>query len=271
MSGWELTLIRPYHHDLDGASLTTLVNGADERSINEIALVSSKPDNTVSIRDLFQVRRRSDENIVIDGDVSFLHCVGFGWSTRTLIVTGNVGCGFGTSMRGGKIEVHGSAGDSAACQLRGGLINVKGNVGNYLGGPLPGRRSGMSGGRVVIAGDAGHHAGHRMRRGTVVVLGNCGDGVASDMVAGTIAVNGQVGDFVAAGMKRGTLILNQPATMDPVRFTLGHHADLGIARLIANDLLIHSPDIASRLRRPFQRRLGDRSANGMGEIWSFTA
>ncbi len=267
MSGWELKLIEPQQHDLDAASLSALESCADEKNARAIKLATARPNVFLPLSHLFQIRQRSDETIVISGDISFLHRVGYGWTSRSLVIEGNVGNDLGTLMRGGSIELRGDAMNSVASQMRGGLIRIGGNVGDYLGGPLPGRRSGMSGGRVLVLGHAGRHTGHRLRRGTIMVLGACGDGVGSDMIAGTIAVHGQVGDYVAAGMARGTLILNQCATLDPVRFTAIRKADLGITRLLAEDLKVDMPVLADKLRQPIHRCLGDRSADGMGEVW----
>ena len=174
-------------------------------------------------------------------------------------------------MRSGTIEVRGSTASHAAQQLRGGSIRILGNTGDYLAGPLPGRRSGMSGGRVVVAGSAGHHVGHRMRRGLITVLSDCGDGVASDMIAGTIAVGGKVGELIAAGMRRGTVSLAAPTPLDPIRFVCGSPSPLGITRLIAADLQHAAAEIAASLSVPARRFLGDRSCGGQGEIWQIAS
>lgn len=267
MSGWALSLITDPGRELDAASLSALAACTDERQIAQLELRTARAGQSLSVGELFRVRRCAAESIVIQGELSFLNGLGSEWATRSLLVEGNVGSGLGVKMRSGSIEVRGNTAAHAAQQLKGGTIRIHGNTGDYLGGPLPGRRSGMSGGRVIVAGQAGHHAGHRMRRGWIVVQGDCGAGVASDMVAGTMVVGGVVGDHVAAGMKRGTLILARSSHLSAVRFAPSRPSSLGIARLIANDLRADIPDMADAFALPMSRYLGDRSCGGQGEVW----
>lgn len=267
MTGWELQLITPSHPDMDASFLTQLESATRENEALQIELRTCLQNKPVPVGDLFTIKQRDDERIVLRGCSHFLHRLGYGWTHRSLSIEGNVGVGLGTHMRGGHIELHGDALSEVGCQMRGGQIEITGSVGDYLGGPLPGYRSGMSGGRVVVRGDAGHHLGHRMRRGTLVVTGRCGDAPASDMVAGTIVVAGTVGDYVAAGMKRGTLILGQPAVLDTARFSSSRIQNLSVMRLLANDLQHDAPEVAGALAGSVYRSLGDRTAGGQGEIW----
>lgn len=267
MSGWQLSLIGPPPGDLDAAAMSAIAGCSDEATIARIPLPTPRSGRVLLLGDLFRLRRHQHEQIVISGDVHFLHRLGYEWATGSLLVEGDVGEELGTRMRSGAIEVRGNTASRAACQMRGGVIRVSGNTGDDLGCPLPGLRSGMRGGRVVIAGTAGHHAGHRMRRGTVLILGDCGHGVGSDMVAGTIAVGGNAGNFAAAGMKRGTLILARPAALDTIRFVRSRFAPLAIAQLFARDMQSDAPQLAKLLDQPLERFLGDRSAGGQGELW----
>jgi formylmethanofuran dehydrogenase subunit C len=266
MNGWSLSLIAPIQLNLDASAMSAIETCTQESDVCNLSLLSPRPGREVVVGDLLKVRRTSNECIAINGDMRGLHQLGFGWTTRTLVIEGDVGAGLGTQMRGGSIRVMGHTMASAGCQMRGGEIRVLGNTGDYLGGPLPGRRSGMSGGRIIVNGNAGHHSGHRMRRGTILIAGDCGDGIASDMVAGTIVAGGNVGEFVAAGMRRGTVILARATLIDPIRFTPFRDADLGVSRLIATDLAPDAPAIATALIGPVRRCLGDRSVGGRGEI-----
>ena len=278
MSGWTLSLIESPGHlikslgHFDASPFSAIETMTDERDIASIQLNAIGRVGSVAVAELFRIKTRSDERIVIEGDLSFLHGVGDAWTVRSLRIDGDVGGATGSRMRGGAIEVVGNASDHAGCQMRGGVLDIHGNAGEFAGGPTPGQRSGMRGGRMIIRGNAGHHTGHRMRRGTVIVSGDVGGGVGSDMVAGTVVVGGRVGKDLGAGMRRGTIVLradkNHAALTDHnERFSSPRCQDLIITRLVANDLQIDAPEIAERLFGPTLRRLGDRSAGGQGELW----
>jgi len=266
MKGWNLTLVAPFQIDLDASSLSAVATCDYEHEVCSITLISSRPDRSFVVGDLFKVRPGTDDRVTIHGDVRFLHQLGYGWTESTLRIEGDVGTGLGATMRSGCIEVFGKTMASAGWQMRGGEIRISGDTGDYLGGPLPGRRSGMSGGRIVVYGNAGHHAGHCMRRGAIVLLGDCGDGVGTDMVAGTIVAGGTVGEFVGAGMRRGTVILAKTPAIDLIRFSSPRDVDLSFTRLIAHELSSVAPELAEAMHRPMKRYLGDRSVGGQGEI-----
>ncbi|QEG38956.1 formylmethanofuran dehydrogenase subunit C [Roseimaritima ulvae] len=67
---------------------------------------------------------------------------------------------------------------------------------------------GLSGGRLVVDGDAGHAVGHRMRGGRLQIHGAVGDHAGMSMRGGTLVIDGDAGDFVggpAAGERSGML------------------------------------------------------------------
>lgn len=75
--------------------------------------------------------------------------------------------------------------------------------------------SGMFSGSLVIAGDAGMHAGARMSGGDLTVEGNAGDWVGAEMRGGLIRVRGHAGNLVGAayrgsfhGMKGGMILVD---------------------------------------------------------------
>ncbi len=267
MSGWELVLKCTPEFEVDGSSLTALATLSDARGAAMIQLVGTRPERSVDLADLFRIHRIEGDEVVMVGDLSFIHRIGHRWETGNLRIDGEVGAALGIEMRGGRIELRGNAKDGVATQMRGGHIGIVGNVGNFVAGPLSGRRSGMSGGQVMISGDAGDHLGHRMRRGSIVVKGSCHDGLGSELVAGTIVVGGDVGSGVGMGMRRGTLILRQPVALHETRFTPPRKVCLSIARLLADQLSAELPSIAELLSGTFNRSLGDRTVGGQGEVW----
>lgn len=277
MRGWTLTLKTKVEEDLDAAGLSAIRQAVSDVDAAKIQLSTTRgqhlvtSSSSVSAGDLFRIERRDDAQCVMRGDLSRLHRIGAGWQHHLLRVEGNVGSGLGVSMRSGSIDVEGHAGCGVATQLVGGTIRVLGNVGDDLGGPLPGRRSGMSGGRVIVKGNAGNAVGFRLRRGLIVIDGDCGDALGCDMVAGSIIISGRVGTHAGAGMKRGTLILGHEPTLALARFSTPRAVTLGIAMLMASDISDDAPAMASLLRSPSMKRsLGDLSAGGRGEVWWFS-
>ncbi len=227
MSGLQLRLRRTPVCPVDASPLDAL---STCRRPDEASRLELRLDGeTLPLADLFDISATSFDGIVVEGDLRQFSHLASRWGPREL--------------------------------------RVEGDIGNFLCGPTPGRRSGMRAGRVIIRGDAGHHAGHRMRRGTLILLGNAGHSLGSDLVAGTIAIQGRYGDHLAAGMRRGTIITLQRPRLSPTRFTTARKVSLGVATLIANDLHRDSPVHAEMLRGCFDRQLGDRSAGGLGEIW----
>lgn len=72
----------------------------------------------------------------------------------------------------------------------------------------------MATGRIVVEGDAGHHAGGAMSGGSLHVKGNAGLLAGCEMAGGELQVDGDVDDFAGAplpgsmdGMRGGTLVV----------------------------------------------------------------
>lgn len=268
MSGWLLTQKAAIDEDLDASALTELISMESSKQISSIVLNSSRPRRGIDVGELFDIKPiHNGDNVVIRGDLARLHRLANGWHSVALLVEGSVGSQFAVNMRSGKVQVDGSVGDGLATQMRGGEVRVVGSAGACVGAPLPGRRSGMSGGRVVIGSDAGHSLGYRLRRGMLLVHGNCGDGAGRDMVAGTIVISGNTGMHLGAGMKRGTIVIATKPVLDAPRFTKPCNVQLGVAALLAGNLESESRLLASGLRGRFDRVLGDVTARGKGEIW----
>jgi formylmethanofuran dehydrogenase subunit C len=74
--------------------------------------------------------------------------------------------------------------------------------------------TGMTAGRIVVAGNCGAYLGAKMAGGEIEARGDCGIFAASQMKAGMIRIAGDAGDFLAAapagerrGMMGGTVIV----------------------------------------------------------------
>ena len=226
-------------------------------------------NDSILVKDRFDVQARTDHRVVIQGDLSTYHGIGTRWSGGELVVEGNVGDGFASRMSGGEVHLRGDAGHKTAQQMRGGMLKIEGNVGDDLGCPLHGRRSGFSGGTIHVIGNIGDHAGFRMRRGMLIVQGNCGNLVGCDTVAGTILITGRVGSDLAIGMHRGTVIVPHGTHYSPLRFTPSESHRLSIATVLANDIQTRLPTVAAALRSNIDRSLGDLTCSGRGEIWFY--
>lgn len=267
MTGLRLQLRAQPPGDCDAAALGAALRGLSIRDAGRLRLHSIGSTESLAVGDLFAVSHNGEERVVIDGDLRHLHRIGAHWNGGELVVEGCVGDGFASQMCGGDVLLRGHAGHGAAEQMTGGTLRISGDVGDHLATALPGRRRGMSGGRIVVTGDSGAFTAARMRRGTVVIHGSCGIALGADMVAGTIAVGATAGAHLAAGMRRGTIIVASPAKLSPLRFSAPCRVQLAISRLIATDLAGDAPDLAAALGGEVFRALGDLSAGGMGELW----
>jgi len=58
----------------------------------------------------------------------------------------------------------------------------------------------MGWGEIVVAGDAGRHAGEAMTGGRLTIQGDAGDWLACEMAGGSVHVAGNAGDNAAAGL-----------------------------------------------------------------------
>ena len=85
-------------------------------------------------------------------------------------------------MKGGKLQITGSAADWLACGMQGGEIRVHGDAADNAIGSLPGHRQGMTGGRVIIDGSVGALAGGKMRRGLLAIGGNAGEATGFELL-----------------------------------------------------------------------------------------
>jgi formylmethanofuran dehydrogenase subunit C len=167
-------------------------------------------------------------------------------------------------MKGGSIEVKGSAGVLVGASMARGSIAVQGSVGERAGGIAVGETLGMRGGVLVVGGNAGPMLGERMRRGLVVVNGDAGDYAGGRMVAGTIVLKRGVGRGAGFGLRRGSLIfLEQPKEILP---TFG---DCGVLEFDYLRLLERSFRAAGKsikLGDRARRLMGDMSVLGKGEM-----
>ena len=171
-------------------------------------------------------------------------------------------------MAGGRLTSRGNAGPWAASGMKGGVIEIAGTADDRLGGPLAGEIAGMRGGVVVVRGDAGERAGDRMRRGTIIIEGEAGAYAGSRMIAGTLIVRAQAGPLPGYLMKRGTIVLGAGCSaISPTFVDCGQHHLLGM-RLLAGSYRSPTANGPRRLlRRPLQRFAGDMAVLGKGEIF----
>ncbi len=269
MTGVTLTLRTNPSANLDASSLGGSLASQPIAEILQLPLPVIAGKAAMLVQDIFDALPRTDNRVVIQGDLSRLHGVGNRWSSGELLVEGDVGDGFASRMSGGEVQLHGNAGNKTGQQMRGGTLQVRGNVGDDLGCPLHGRRSGFSGGTIHVVGNVGQYAGYRMRRGTLIIQGDCGPYLGCDIVAGTILATGRVDQGLGVGMHRGTIIVPSGTEFSHLRFTPPESQRLSIASIIANDLQTRLPNVAIALRSTIARSLGDLTCSGRGEIWFF--
>lgn len=144
-----------------------------------------------------------------------------------------------------------------------GQLWVDGDIGDHLGGAVGASRVGMTGGRIVVRGSAGHYVGHRMRRGEIWIAGDVGDFAAASMIAGTIVVAGRVGDYPATAMRRGTLIAAAFSSLPAGQFTDSIAVPFPFATLVVPPNLAELVDFWQSIKaeQVFSQR-GDRASGG---------
>ena len=91
----------------------------------------------VPLAEFFQVEARSDDTLVLEGDLSRFDRIGWQMDGGTLIVDGAAGDYVGAGMRGGEITVQGNAGALAACEMAGGTLRIDGRSATSPPAPCP--------------------------------------------------------------------------------------------------------------------------------------
>jgi len=200
-----LTLRAPLAHDLD-AECVAPDRFADlaRREIGELPVWAGR--TRARLGDFFAVDGERAARVRVRGDVGRVHALGRGMRGGALDVEGSAGDAVGAGMQGGTLVVHGDVGHDAGAGMAGGVLCVSGRAGDNVGGARAGESRGMSGGEIVVRGAAGSDAGALARRGLVVVGGAAGPGAGRAMIAGTLIVFGELGPGAAAWSKRGTLV-----------------------------------------------------------------
>lgn len=265
MSGFTLSLKTPVPLRLDLRGITPVVLGALGEA--EVAKLPVGHGNAlVPLAEFFTVAPRSDDALVLQGELSCCDFVGWQMDGGTLVAEGSVGDYAGGGMKAGTLSVKGDAADLAACEMSGGTLDIAGNVGDFAASTLPGSMDGMRGGTLIVRGHAGARFGDRMRRGTALVFGDAGDFLASRMVAGTIALAGRAGAHVGYGMRRGSIVFAGPAPEVAATFVPAVAAAPVFWQLLSRDLARHGGAFASLPSRGIDRHLGDVAAGGKGEL-----
>lgn len=218
------------------------------------------------LAEFFTVAARSDDTLLLQGELSRCDFIGWQMDGGTLIADGAVGDYAGGAMKAGTLSVKGRAAELAACEMAGGTLTIEGDVGDFAASALPGSMDGMRGGTLLVRGNAGARFGDRMRRGTALIFGDAGDFLASRLVAGTIALAGRAGAHVGYGMRRGSIVFAGPAPEVSASFVPAVAAAPVFWQLLSRDLARHGGAFGSLASRGFDRHLGDVAAGGKGEL-----
>ena len=265
MSGFTLTLKAAPVLRLDLRGLTpNAVAAMDAAAVAQLPV--GHGNAVVPLAEFFAVAPRSDDALVLQGDLARCDFIGWQMDGGTLIVDGAAGDYAGGAMKAGTLTVKGHAADLAACEMAGGSLVIEGNVGDFAASTLPGSMDGMRGGTLVVRGNAGARFGDRMRRGTALVFGDAGDFLASRLVAGTIALAGRAGAHVGDGMRRGSLVFAGAAPDLPANFVPAVAGAPVFWQLLSRDLARHGGAFGTLAARGIDRHLGDVAAGGKGEL-----
>lgn len=242
------------------------------KSLDEIKKIEVFHGNKKKILDdLFEIYKDegSDEEILIDGDVSMCREIGKNMTKGKITINGNVGMHLGAYMEGGTIDVQGNADDWLGAEMKGGLIRVKGNVGNFAGGAYYGSNKGMDGGMIIIEGNAGNEVGRFMALGTIIVKGDVGNFVGVHLKGGTIFVFGKVGARPGAEMHNGSIIIanSDHPNLLPT-FKSNTTAKFTFINLFLAELQNYM-NIDDKFFGNYERFSGDFAEQGKGEIFLF--
>ncbi|WP_298830822.1 formylmethanofuran dehydrogenase subunit C [uncultured Piscinibacter sp.] len=265
MSGFSLTLKAAVPLRLDLRGITPVALAA--LSADKVERLTVGHGNALlPLGEFFRVTARSDDTLLLQGELSRCDHVGWQMDGGVLVAEGSVGDCAGGGMTSGTLSVKGDAGALAACEMAGGTLSIEGSVGDFAASTLPGSMDGMRGGTLIVRGNAGARFGDRMRRGTALIFGDAGDFLASRMVAGTIALAGRAGAHVGYGMRRGSVVLAGPAPAPSSSFVPAVAGAPVFWQLLTRDLAPHGGVFASLSARGIVRHLGDIAAGGKGEL-----
>lgn len=267
MSGFELRQRTSVPGVIDAGLLSPAALAG--KGVAEIERLSLPYDNrSVALGEVFLVRLREDETVVIVHETLKLVHLGHGLSAGRIEIEGMGSDHLGQGMRGGEIHLRGSAGFGAGAGMSGGTIIIDGDAGEALGGGIAGESVGMSGGLILLRGHTGARAGERLRRGTILIEGDCGDYAAARMVAGTVIVLGRAGHELGFLMRRGSVILAEEPALLPWGFADHGRHRFGFLALLGHWLAPLSPGFAAALPRLalLRRFTGDPLARGKGEL-----
>jgi formylmethanofuran dehydrogenase subunit C len=279
---WTLDLRQPLEEDLNASALVKeLLLQSKPEDAARLKLRSTTSNHEATLGDLFRIEHRTSENqtaqVTFRGDMQRFCGLGTRHQHGTILIEGNVGCWVGSEMSGGEVIVRGKAGDGLGAGLRGGAIRVFGDAGCGVGSATGTNHLGMRDGWIIVEGDVGDMAAHRQRGGVIVIEGDSGMAAASQMFAGTLIVAGTMGSVAAYGMRRGTIITADDPIGSDDRFTLPQTWRSPwftlFFKTIRQQFDLHSPtcQLVSQLESGMiQRRRGDLSVSGQGEIFSFS-
>jgi formylmethanofuran dehydrogenase subunit C len=265
----DLTFTLKHHpkFTLDISPLTpNKLDGKTLANIKRIPLVYGK--ETVNVDELFFVKGRVSEKILIEKSCDKLIYVGQDMTKGSIKVKGDVGDFLGQGLKGGIVTVEGNSGSWIGNNMSGGRININGNAGDYVGAGLPGDSFGMRNGLINITGNAGDRVGDRMRRGIIIIQGKSGDYCGSRIHAGTIIALNKVGTHPGEGMRRGTIILAKRPIHISATFKSNGNLKMQFLRLLFTQLA--TMDVSFQLFNKYgvtaHRFSGDLARNGKGEI-----
>lgn len=256
------------NYQLDLRNLSKIENTYNLKTIQNIKILLNNREK--KLHEFFYIyineNKSSEFELILEGLNSNCNFVGWKWKNGVLRVKSNIGIFLGGKMLNGKIIVYGSVENNCGSGMYNGTIIIKSNAKNFVCSNLPGERSGMSGGVVIIRGNVGDYLGFRMKKGMIFVNGITGKFCGNNMIAGTIIAKKGVGDYVGIGMKRGTIITN---TNLPVTFGFVESGGETVNYLhLLNKFFEKKFDIKifNKISH-IKKYMGDSKENGLGEIF----
>ena len=256
------------NYQLDLRNLSRIDNQSNIKTVQNIKILFNNREK--KLHELFKIEikdnKSSEFELTLEGLNKNCNFVGWKWKNGILKVKSNIGIFLGAKMLAGKIIVYGSVENNCAAGMLDGTIIIQSDAKNFVCSNLPGERSGMSGGVVIIKGNVENYLGSRMKKGLIFVGGRVGKFCANNMIAGTIVAKKGVGSCIGLGMKRGTII-----TKKNIAIPFGFVESGGVAVNYLNTLnKFFEKNFRIRIlskKLSLKKYIGDRKENGLGEIF----
>ena len=165
-------------------------------------------------------------------------------------------------MSGGEIHVNGSVKNFRLSNDKWKDFNKIKFIG-FCCSSLPGNKTGMSGGVIIINGNTRDYLGLNMRKGLIFVAGSSRNYCCNNMIAGTVIIKNGIGKFFGIGMRRGTVFSHKKVSVGDF-FIESNELHPIFFNLLYNFLYKNYGLKVFNKNKIFRRFFGDKNVDGVG-------